>query len=154
MKEQVLDILKGAPETTPEKIANMTGLDALTVKQIIDSLVITGLLTSIGGIINLTPKGLEKSTPIIETELYTVYKYVTRDEVPAAKQSRKFCTKLLTLSAVGKRWTRDSIDDITNQFGEDAWSYRGGFYTNPDTHKTTAFCRHIWKAITKSRTKK
>lgn len=151
---KVLDILKGAPETTPEKISKITGLDALTVKQIIDSLVITGLLTSIGGIINLTPKGLEKPTPIIETELYTVYKYVTRDEVPDAKQSRKFCTKLLTLSALGKRWTRDSIDDITNQFGKNAWSYRGGFYTNPDTHKTTAFCRHIWKAITKSRTKK
>ena len=68
-------------------------------------------------------------------------------------KSRIFCQKMLLLSKF-RTWTREQIDDITNVFGEDAWSFRGGFYTNPETKQTTAYCRHIWKAITKSRTKK
>ena len=118
------------------------------------SLVVAGLISTINNTITITPKGLETNTPTIETELYTVYKYVTRDDVPRVETtSRPFCKRLLALSKF-RNWTRDGIDDITNQFGESAWSFRGGFYTNPETKQTTAYCRHIWKAITKSRTKK
>ena len=153
-EKQVLDLLKGAPETTPEKAAKILGLDVETVKNIINSLVVAGLISTINNTITITPKGLETNTPTIETELYTVYKYVTRDDVPRVETtSRPFCKRLLALSKF-RNWTRDGIDDITNQFGEDAWSFRGGFYTNPETKQTTAYCRHIWKAITKSRTKK
>ena len=157
-EKQVLDLLKGAPETTPEKAAKILGLDVETVKNIINSLVVAGLISTINNTITITPKGLETNTPTIETELYTVYKYVERPDAPALVEggtSRPFCKRLLALSKF-RNWTRDGIDDITNQFGDDAWSYRGGFYTEPkkDGGKTTAYCRHIWKAITKSRTKK
>ena len=157
-EKQVLDLLKGAPETTPEKAAKILGLDVETVKNIINSLVVAGLISTINNTITITPKGLETNTPTIETELYTVYKYVERPDAPALSKggkSRIFCQKMLLLSKI-RVWTREQIDDITNVFGEDAWSFRGGFYTEPkkDGGKTTAYCRHIWKAITKSRTKK
>ena len=153
-EKQVLDLLKGAPETTPEKAAKILGLDVETVKNIINSLVVAGLISTINNTITITPKGLETNTPTIETELYTVYKYVKRPDAPdLLTESRPFCKRLLALSKF-RNWTRDGIDDITNQFGEDAWSFRGGFYTNPETKQTTAYCRHIWLAVTKSRTKK
>ena len=154
----MLDLLKGAPETTPEKAAKILGLDVETVKNIINSLVVAGLISTINNTITITPKGLETNTPTIETELYTVYNYVKRPDAPALSKggkSRIFCQKMLLLSKI-RTWTREQIDDITNSIGEDAWSFRGGFYTEPkkDGGKTTAYCRHIWKAITKSRTKK
>jgi|694.fasta_scaffold09480_3 predicted transcriptional regulator len=157
-EKQVLDLLKGAPETTPEKTAKILGLDVETVKNIINSLVVAGLISTINNTITITPKGLETNTPTIETELYTVYKYVKRpdapDLVPGGK-SRVFCQKMLLLSKI-RSWTSNQIDDISNAFGDDAWSFRGGWYSEPkkDGGKTTKYCRHIWKAITKSRTKK
>ena len=57
------------------------------------------------------------------------------------------------MSSSGKRWTKDAIDNISNSSGEDAWTYRGGFYTNPNTQETTPYCRHCWKSITKVRKK-
>jgi hypothetical protein len=82
-----------------------------------------------------------------------VYKYATRDDVPDAKNTRPFCSRLLQLSRDGKRWTREAIEKISNEIGENAWSYRGGWYTNPKTGETTTHCRHVWKAVTKSRTR-
>jgi predicted transcriptional regulator len=156
-EKQVLDLLKGAPETTPEKAAKILGLDVETVKNIINSLVVAGLISTINNTITITPKGLETNTPTIETELYTVYNYVKRPDAPKLlTTSRKFCKDMLLLSSLGKRWTSNQIDDISNAFGDDAWSFRGGWYSEPkkDGGKTTKYCRHIWKAITKSRTKK
>jgi len=157
-EKQVLDLLKGAPETTPEKAAKILGLDVETVKNIINSLVVAGLISTINNTITITPKGLETNTPTIETELYTVYKYVKRDDAPdlvPGGESRPFCKKMLLLSKF-RSWTSNQIDDISNAFGDDAWSFRGGWYSEPkkDGGKKTKYCRHIWKAITKSRTKK
>jgi hypothetical protein len=45
--------------------------------------------------------------------------------------------------------TYEQIETYTNEFGEDAWNYRGGFYTNPNTGETTPWCRHIWVGETK-----
>jgi len=150
---KVLDILKGNPDTKQEEIARQLGIDLNTVKLTIEALVTAGLITYIGTSILITEAGLSYNVRPVKTETYTVYKYVTRDDVPKA-QSREFCSELLRMSNNGKRWTREAIDKITNEFGEDAWTYRGGFYTNPNTGETTPFCRHTWKAITKARKKK
>lgn len=47
----------------------------------------------------------------------------------------------------------EAIENITNEFEEFAWTYRGGFYTNPDNKETTPFCRHMWKGVIKTRKK-
>lgn len=151
---KVLDILKGNPQTPVEQIAKMLGTDVDTVKTALESLVTLGLISYINNALNITQKGLEIDLNPVKTETYTVYKYVTRDDVPRATKSRDFCRELLAKSNAGKRWTREAIDKITNEFGEDAWTYRGGFYTNPITNETTPFCRHVFKAVVKARKKK
>ncbi len=151
---KVLEIVKGAPETPADKIAKMLGTDVDTVNLALQSLLSAGLISYINNALNVTEAGLNKDTRPVITETYTVYKYVTREDVPSANQTRDFCRELLAKSNNGRRWTREAIDKITNEFGDDAWTYRGGFYTNPNTGETTPFCRHSWKSIVKARKKK
>lgn len=151
LQSKVLDILKGDPTASPAKLATMLGEDEEAIKTALIALIAAGLLLS-----NYQPtqKGLDKKTTTPDVEVYTVYKYVTRPDVPKATTgSREFCVKLLALTASGKVWTRDALDNLSNDMGEDAWTYRGGFYTNPKTNETEPYCRHIWQAVIKTKRK-
>jgi hypothetical protein len=154
IQNSILDILKGNPFTPVPVIAKQLGIEADYVEITIDALKKNKLIAEgEKGSLVPTDKGINKNVPPVEVETYTVYKYVTRPDVPAAKTSRPFCKKLLEMSESGKVWTREALDILTNDIGEDAWVYRGGFYTNPNTGETEPFCRHVWKAITKRRVK-
>jgi transcription initiation factor IIE alpha subunit len=152
----VLDILKGNPLTTPEQIAKQTGMTPEEVQNILNALTTAGLITAVGALIELTPKAIAKPTePLDQVETYSVYKYVTRNDVPDTKtSSRDFCKEMLRMSNEGKRWTREAIDNLSNGFGFDVWTFRGGWYTNPDDGETTKFCRHVFQRVTKVRRKK
>jgi DNA-binding Lrp family transcriptional regulator len=154
IRSQVLEILKGSIGTPLNQIAKQLGITEEEVNNVINDLIAKELLIDTAAGLGITSKGLNTKNVDIEYETYTVYEYVTRPEVPEAKQSRNFCKRLLALSRNGKRWTKEGIDSITNQFGEDAWTYRGGFYSNPQTLETTPYCRHIWRSLTKTRRKK
>jgi hypothetical protein len=154
VRDKILEILSGAGETKPDVIAKQLGLDAEYVLEQIDYLIDKKLLTEAETGFTVTTKGINKAEdldPVVETEVYTMYKYSVRDGVPPAKKSREFCQKLM---ASGKEYTREQIESISGRTGENVWIYRGGFYTNPDTEETTPYCRHIWKAITRTRRKK
>ena len=56
--------------------------------------------------------------------------------------SRNFCK---TLIDINRMYLRSEIDTITGAIGRDVWRYRGGFYHNPTTNRTTAWCRHEWR---------
>jgi hypothetical protein len=76
-----------------------------------------------------------------------VYSYAKRpgvsgDDILPNGRTRPFCEALINLNKV---YTRAEIDNITNVIGRDVWTYRGGWYHNPNTDKNTPFCRHIWK---------
>lgn len=154
LQNEVLSILQGEPTASPDKIAKQLGEDVDMVNEAIAALIAANLVVRGIKSLNPTPKGVEKTVKPVEVEVYTVYKYVTRPNVPRAKQTRPFCEKLLALTEAGKVWTRDAIDSISNDYKQDAWIYRGGFYTNPQSNETTPYCRHIWKAVTKTRVKK
>lgn len=157
----VLEVYKGNPNATPEQASIQTGVPLEDVEQILATLVTDELLLNTGNGYQPTEKAINKDTKV-EVETYVVYKYGLIDGVPSAKSSRAFCQKMMALSALGKRWTKEAIDNITATAKEklampedwDAWSYRGGFYHNPDTNETTAYCRHRFIGITKSRRKK
>lgn len=154
-KNNILDLLKGDPTISVEKMAKILDVESDFIKEVLDDLIDRGLIVKSTGKLTPTDKGIDRKTPIVETEIYTVYKYSLRDDVPELKggRSREFCQKMMRLTAEGKRWTREAIDQISNAIGENAWSYRGGWYTDPNTGKVTTFCRHVWKAITRSRTR-
>lgn len=154
LKNNILDITKGNPLIKPDQIAKQLGVEPLRVTNAIKEMAASGLLEVSGQTITPTEKGINRDTPPVETETYTVYKYVVRPDVPKVKtETREFCKRMLAASEGGKVWTREALDDLTNSLGDDAWAYRGGWYTNPDTGETTTFCRHVWKSITKSRRK-
>jgi len=73
-----------------------------------------------------------------------VYSYVKRSGVDGdtvIPTTRDFCRELIALNRV---FTRSEIDEIGKLVDRDVWTYRGGWYHNPNTDKTTPFCRHIW----------
>ena len=56
--------------------------------------------------------------------------------------TREFCE---TLIDINRMYLRSEIDTITGAIGRDVWRYRGGFYHNPKTNRTTSWCRHEWR---------
>lgn len=73
-----------------------------------------------------------------------VYSYEVRPELGQPEiipTTRDFCRDLIELNRV---YTRFEIEQISNIVGRDVWTYRGGWYHNPQTDKTTASCRHYW----------
>ena len=62
--------------------------------------------------------------------------------VPARSGSRPLCEKLY---GSGLFFTREEIQNISNQLGYSVFQLCGGWYTNPNTGRRTPFCRHEWK---------
>lgn len=150
----VLDLVKGDPFIKPEKIAKILDADLLIINETLKELERSKLIVvNSNGSFTPTDAGNNKTVPPVQVEIYTVYKYVTRPDVPRASTSRPFCKKMLALSEGGRAWKREALDQLTNDIGEDAWAYRGGFYTNPETKEVTPYCRHVWKAVTRRRVK-
>jgi hypothetical protein len=152
LRKKLLDLLAGSPETKPEVLAKQLGIDEELVNELLADLIDKKWLIESETGFNPTGKGADvaEELPIAKTEIYTVYKYVTRNDVPSAKESRDFCQKML---ASGGTWERKEIDKLSNEFNTNVWIYRGGWYTNPDTKEKTPYCRHVWKAVTKVRRK-
>jgi hypothetical protein len=79
----------------------------------------------------------------IEPTLMVVYRYALRSDAPPLKtRSRDFCIRLM---AQRKLYERDEINTLNNGMGLDVFQYRGGYYNNPRTGRTTPWCRHIWQ---------
>jgi DNA-binding MarR family transcriptional regulator len=83
-----------------------------------------------------------------KTEQYEVmYRYAIAEGVPAlvpGGQTRPFCDKLMKMN---KLFTRDEINNLSNQQGRNVWSLRGGWYHNPNTGVNESSCRHTWKQV-------
>jgi hypothetical protein len=60
---------------------------------------------------------------------------------PVKSESRDFCERLISAN---RKYTREDINTISSRVDRDVWKYRGGWYTNPDTQKSTPWCRHEW----------
>ncbi len=160
IRKKILDLIAGNPEIKVEDLAKQLGVDKDYINSQIGNLIDKGILTENQTGFIPTGKGFDKVEDIAptKTEIYTVYKYVKRDDVSGEDilpTTREFCAELVRKSKAGKSWTRDAIEKIEppdSSVGS-VWVYRGGFYN--DGGETTPYCRHLWKGITKiKRTKK
>jgi hypothetical protein len=83
----------------------------------------------------------------VRQELRVVYSYELRPEISSQPKvidgTRDFCRVLI--EELNRVYTREEINQISSAVGRDVWSYRGGWYHNPDTGKNRPSCRHIWK---------
>jgi hypothetical protein len=155
LDDAVLNAIQGNPTLTVEQLNALLKVD---VTESLARLNEKGLIESNAKGYEATTKGIEKVTnPIDEyvTEIKTIYKYKTKLDAPPLKtESREYCKDLLAESQT-KHWEFEDIDSMSNEFGMNAFDFRGGYYTNPNTNETTPWCRHIWKAQTiKVKTKK
>ena len=164
LRNGILNQLKGNPFAKPEELAKALNVDKDKVTTVLEWLAAKKLIDTLGGLFTPTEKGLDKDTADYETEIYTVYKYDKRPDVSGSKlisTSRDFCRKMVGLTSgtelvdgkmKAKRLTYNEIEDYTNEFGEDAWNFRGGFYN--DGTEITPWCRHIWVGETRIKRKK
>ena len=117
---------------------------ALDMKPVEVSKIIIGLQNNgylDGG--NITDKGLQEI--VNREQISVVYSYEKRPNAPdlvKGGSSRPFCKTLLQMDKV---YTREEIDTISSAVNRDVWSYRGGWYHNPETDINTPSCRHFWK---------
>ena len=79
------------------------------------------------------------------------YTYEEIENIPDAKAgSRPFCSQLMSTRT--KMYSLEEISSLSSQhlsdmgLPGDVFTYRGGFYRNPDSGQTTPTCRHYWKA--------
>jgi hypothetical protein len=92
---------------------------------------------------NVTDKGLQEI--VNREQISVVYSYEKRPNAPdlvKGGSSRPFCKTLIEMDKV---YTRNEIDNISSAVKRDVWSYRGGWYHNPNTDINTPSCRHFWK---------
>jgi hypothetical protein len=92
----------------------------------------------------VTEKGVKAS--VVLSELEVMYSYEKRADAPdlIGGKSRPFCERLMQLDRL---YTREEINAISTAVERDVWSYRGGWYHNPDTQKNTPSCRHQWNQV-------
>ena len=164
-KNAILDLLAGDPYIKAEIIAKQIGTDVDYIEEQISEMKKAGLLESSGKGFILTDKGINRAKnvdPFIETEIYTEWKFALSPRVKGIDAkgyvngikptSHEFCVDRMTESNAGFFWTREDIDTISNEFGQNAWIYRGG-WTGHHNAEPTEYCNHVWMAITRSKKK-
>jgi hypothetical protein len=147
-KKIITQIQRNENVTIPQ-IAKAVGIDEASVISRINTLIDDQVLVekiNRDGLItrSITRSGeaaIKRLQPV--TSFKVLYSYEERPNVPEAKSgSRPLCEKLYKSDLF---FTREEIQNISNQLGYSVFQLCGGWYTNPDTGRRTPFCRHEWK---------
>ena len=148
-EKAIIDILKTDDKADADAIAKLLKIKVKEVSDILTNLLDKGYIDEN---IKLTPKGTEAKVPDF-TELYVKYKYALRFDTqgPAVLpngRTRPFCKGMIDANRL---YTREEIDKIGVELGRiygipnyDAFTRRGGWYTEPGTNIHSPACRHIW----------
>lgn len=148
-EKAIIDVLKNDDKATAEDIAKLLKIKVKEVEDIMGTMVEKGYLDDN---LKLTPKGVETKVPDF-TELYVKYKYALRFDIsgPAVLpngRTRPFCEGMIKADRL---YTREEINKIGERLGAiygipnyDAFTRRGGWYTEPGTNIHSPACRHIW----------
>lgn len=136
--KNVIDMMSKGEDSTAIAKATQT-----TIQQVAESIAkLTALeVISQGQVTDLGQNVVDKAeAPVSQFEV--VYTYKERPGVPPViTKSREFCTRLIGLNRL---YTREDINNISGRVDRNVWTYRGGWYTNPETQVSTPYCRHIW----------
>jgi len=147
-KKIITQIQRNENVTIPQ-IAKAVGIDEASVISRINTLIDDQVLVekiSREGLItrSVTRTGeaaIKRLQPV--TSFKVLYSYEERPNVPEAKSgSRPLCERLY---GSGLFFTREEIQNISNQLGYSVFQLCGGWYTNPNTGRRTPYCRHEWK---------
>lgn len=149
VQKKIINQIKRNDAVTIPQIAKAVGIDEASVisriNTLIDDQVLVEKISREGLITRSVTRTGEAAIKRLEpvTSFKVLYSYEERPNVPAAKsKSRPLCEKLY---GSGLFFTREEIQNISNQLGYSVFQLCGGWYTNPNTGRRTPFCRHEWK---------
>lgn len=152
LRSGVLNALKGNPYLTIDEIAKQFGVEVTDIQRQLDWLIEKQLIEGSEGQYQPTAKALKKESKPFETEIITEYTYQLRPELKAQGQpallatSRQDCFDWYNMTRK-KAITYEAIQKLTNEFGDSAFDFRGGFWNNNGEVENT--CRHYWEGQTK-----
>lgn len=151
IQRKILSQIQNNINVTVPQIAQAVGIKEEVVIErlntLIDDNVITEKIDQTGLITRkITRTGeaaIKRLTPV--TSFKVLYSYEERPNVPAAASgSRPLCERLYK-GGDSLLFTREEIQNISNQLGYSVFQLCGGWYTNPNTGVRTPFCRHEWR---------
>jgi predicted transcriptional regulator len=151
IQRKILSQIQNDINVTIPQIAKAVGIDEKVVidriNTLIDDNVITEEISRTGLITRKITRTGEAAIKRIQpvTSFKVLYSYEERPNVPeAASGSRPLCN-MLYKDGNSLLFTREEIQNISNQLGYSVFQLCGGWYRNPNTGKTTPFCRHEWR---------
>jgi DNA-binding MarR family transcriptional regulator len=149
-KKIITQIQRNENVTVPQ-IAKAVGIDEASVisriNTLIDDQVLVEKISREGLITRSVTRAGEAAIKRLQpvTSFKVLYSYEERPNVPAAASgSRPLCEKLYK-DGDSLLFTREEIQNISNQLGYSVFQLCGGWYTNPNTGVRTPFCRHEWR---------
>ena len=151
VQRKILKEIQNDPKATVPQIAKATGIDEASVigriNTLIDDNVLTEDISRVGQVSRkITRTGeaaIKRLTPV--TSFKVLYSYEERPNVPAAASGSRPLCDMLYKDGNSLLFTREEIQNISNQLGYSVFQLCGGWYRNPNTGRTTPFCRHEWR---------
>jgi hypothetical protein len=151
VQKKIINQIKRNDAVTIPQIAKAVGIDEASVISRINTLIDDQVLVekiSREGLItrSVTRTGdaaIKRLEPV--TSFKVLYSYELRPNIPDLKegsQSRPLCAELVKRNLF---FTREEIQNLSNQLGYSVFQLCGGWYTRPGTNIRTPYCRHEWK---------
>jgi DNA-binding MarR family transcriptional regulator len=151
VQRNIIKQIQNDPAITIPQIAQATGIDEASVigriNTLIDDNVLEEKIDRVGQVTRKVTRTGEAAIKRLEpvTSFRVLYSYEERPNVPDAKSGSRPLCEMLYKGGNSLLFTREEIQNISNQLGYSVFQLCGGWYRNPNTGRTTPFCRHEWK---------
>jgi hypothetical protein len=143
----ILKMIEKDPAITSDKLAEKLGKSIELISDRISALIEAKAINIRGALKELGESAkdfIKPRNPEGEPLVQVMYKYDVLPEFGPQKLipgSREFCVKMVDL---GRYYTRQDINQISQIMGYSVWERRGGWYTSPIDGRSRPSCRHTW----------
>jgi hypothetical protein len=143
----ILKLIEKDPAITSDKLAEKLGKPIELISERISALIEAKAINIRGALKELGESAkdfIKPRNPEGEPLVQVMYKYDVLPEFGPQKLipgSREFCSKMIEL---GRYYTRQDINQISDIMGYSVWERKGGWYTKPGTNQHYPTCRHTW----------
>jgi hypothetical protein len=147
LDSNILKEIKKDPTITAEDISRRLSTSVEKISERISALVEKGAINLRGALKELGDNAkdfIKPDKPQSEPLVQVMYRYDVLPEYGPQKLidgSREFCIKMIEL---GRYYSRNDINQISQIMGYSVWERRGGWMTLPDTNTHIPSCRHSW----------
>jgi hypothetical protein len=147
LDSNILKEIKKDPTITAQDIARRLSTSVEKISERISALVENGAINLRGALKELGDNAkdfIKPDRPESEPLVQVMYRYDVLPEFGPQKLidgSREFCIKMIEL---GRYYSRNDINQISQIMGYSVWERRGGWMTLPDTNTHIPSCRHSW----------